>query len=317
MTLPRLRHALLAFACLSGALLAACGGGEVESQLAPKRIVAFGDGFADLGQGGSKYTVNDGSVNNWTQQLAARYGIAVQAAVNGGSSFARGNARIATQPDAAGGDVPPVSSQIDGFLAAGGRFDPDDLVIINAGISDIVAEVGQTRAGTQGADQALADIVAASRALGEQVRRLTAAGAEHVVVVGPYNLGRSPWAITTGQVGLLQDYSVRFNQELLISIVDLGAKVLYVDAALHYNLVTANPANYGFSNFNEAACTSVDPGPGIGIGENQVNSALCNRGTLRAGVDPNTWVFADAIYPGPYAHVRFGDYAYDRIRFRW
>ena len=63
MSFQRLRRALLLALCASSALLAACGGGNVESQLVPSRIIAFGDGFSDLGQGGTRYTVNDSSVN--------------------------------------------------------------------------------------------------------------------------------------------------------------------------------------------------------------------------------------------------------------
>ncbi|TFY97853.1 SGNH/GDSL hydrolase family protein [Ramlibacter rhizophilus] len=317
MSFQRTRRALLGAACLSG-LLAACGGGEVESQLQPRRLVVFGDGFADLGQGGSRYTINDGTVNNWTAQLAQRYGLSLAPSSAGGTSYATGNARVVAEPDAAGSTATPtVAEQIDAFFAGGGSFAENDLVVVAAGIADIVAEVGQTQAGAQTAAQAQADIAAAGTALGNQVRRLVNAGARHVTVVGPYNLGRTPWAIATNQKALLESYTTRFNDSLLISIVDLGARVLYVDAALYYNLVTAGPGGYGLSNVTEAACTSVDPGPGIGIGAGQVNSALCTPDTVRSGIDRNAWFFADAIYPSPAAQRLFGDYAYDRIRARW
>jgi hypothetical protein len=69
-----LRRSLLLSACAASLLLAACGSGTIESQLAPARIVSFGDGFADVGQNGSRYTVNDGLLDNWTQEfrVAAR-----------------------------------------------------------------------------------------------------------------------------------------------------------------------------------------------------------------------------------------------------
>ena len=65
-----MRRALLALASVSALLTAACGSGTIESQLQPSRIVVFGDGFSDLGQGGTRYTVNDGGINIWTQQVA-------------------------------------------------------------------------------------------------------------------------------------------------------------------------------------------------------------------------------------------------------
>ena len=95
-----LRRTVLAAACTSAALLAACGSSSIESALKPARFVAFGDGFSDVGQvGGKRYTVNDGTVNNWTQQVAATYGVTLTPASAGGSSYAQGNARISARPD--------------------------------------------------------------------------------------------------------------------------------------------------------------------------------------------------------------------------
>src|SRR5687768_12283282 len=100
-----LRRVWLLAAGASVLLLAACGG-EVESQLAPTRVIVFGDAMADVGQNatGRRYTVNDGSVNNWTHYLAQAYGQSLTPARSGGSSYATGNARVAAKPGA-GGDA--------------------------------------------------------------------------------------------------------------------------------------------------------------------------------------------------------------------
>lgn len=313
-----LRRALLWAASASALLLAACGSGSIESQLTPSRIVAFGDGMADLGQTGSRYTINDGTTNIWTAQLAARFGMTLTTAASGGTSYATGNARVVAEPDAAGSTTTPtVKEQVDTFLATGG-FGTTDLVVINAGTADVIAEVQAYSTGAQTSDQMLADVKQAGRDLGAQVRRLVEAGAKQVVVVGPYNLGRSAWAeeVTTLE-STLESASSRFNEELLVSIVDLGASVLYVDAALYFNLVTASPASYDFDSDNatKPACTSVDAGPGIGTGVGQINSALCTPSTTQA--NRSTYLFADRVYVTPEAHRKFGDYAYDRIRTRW
>ena len=79
-------------------------------------------------------------------------------------------------------------------------------------------------------------VVAARKAgqeLATQVRRLVTAGAKHVVVTGTYDLGKTPWATAINQVSLLNDASSRFNEGLLVNIVDLGANVLYVDCLLY------------------------------------------------------------------------------------
>ena len=316
-----LRRTVLATACASAALLVACGSSTIESALTPARFVAFGDGFSDVGQvGGKRYTVNDGQVNNWTQQVAGTYGLTLTPVSAGGTSYAQGNARISARPDAAGNAATPtVVQQIDTFLASG-SFKESDVVLLGAGTADLVAQAAAVAAGTQTREQMIVQVQQAGRELGEQSLRLVAAGAKYVVVTGSYNLGRSPWAEGTGpaQVDLLTDASSKFNQALLISIEKQGANVLYVDSAYYFNLVTGSPSSYSFDNADDPVCTSVDAGNGIGIGAGQVNSALCMPATVRAGVaNYNRYVFADRVYVTPEAQRLFGTYAYDRLHARW
>jgi len=309
-----LRRAWLLAASASALLLAACGGGSIDSQLTPSRLVAFGDGMADLGQTGARYTVNDGSVNNWTQFLANAFGLPLATSASGGLSHAIGNARVTAKPDAAGvTSTPTVTEQIDTFLTAS-RPAANDLVLVNAGTSDVIVQAQAVITGAQTQAQMLANLGQAGRELGAQVRRLVSAGAEHVVVVGPYNLGRSVWATEVSQAALLEAASGRFNEQLLVSIVDLGARVLYVDAALYFNLLTSGSGE--FANKSTAVCNSVDSGAGIGTGTNQVNSRLCTTATLRDG-NYGAYLFADRVYPTPRGHQLFGDYARSRIRERW
>ena len=312
-----MRRTVMVAACASVALLAACGSSTTESAITPARFIAFGDASSDVGQNGSRYTVNDGSVNNWTLQVVANYGKPLSAVSAGGNSYSVGNARIQAKPDAAGkAGTPTVTEQIDTFLASG-SFAAQDVVILSGGISDVIAGMAAVSAGTQ----TEAAMVAASRKAGEdmaaQVRRLVNAGAKYVMVTGTYDLSKTPWAKAIGREALLADASSRFNEGLLVNIVDLGAHVLYVDLAYYVNLYTSVPANYGFNNATAAVCTSVDPTNGIGIGAGQVNSALCNTSTLLAGASQDTYVFADSVYLTPSAQRQFGTYAYDRLRARW
>ena len=310
-----LRRAVLVAASAASLLLAACGSGTIESQLTPARMIVFGDAFADLGQTGTRYTVNDGGVDNWTERVAGNFGLPIAAVAKGGTSYATAHARVLTRPDDVGNSITPtVKEQIDTFLA-GAAISPNDLFIVNAGTSDIIAEGARVAAGGQTAEQAVLNTRQAGRDLAAQVRRLVTAGASHVAVVGPYNLGRSPWAKASGMVTTLESESGRFNDDMLVAMVDLGDKVLYVDAALQYNLMIATPAAYGMTNSADAVCTSVDPGPGIGIGAGQINSGLCTPSTVRG--DYKTYLFADQVYPTPKSQVAFGQYAYDRIRARW
>jgi outer membrane lipase/esterase len=315
MALHWMKRAWLVAACASALLLAACGGGSVESQLSPSRVIAFGDAMGDVGQAGARYTVNDGSVNNWTQVVAESYDRTLTPSASGGLSFARGNARVTAKPDAAGNSgTLTIAEQISAFLASGAPGD-DDLIIVSGGTSDVITQVRLALEGSQTSDQALANVDQAGRELGEQVKRLVAAGAQHVVVAGPYNLGRSPWAVQLGSDGLLESASTRFNQAMLVTLVDFGSTVLYVDAALYFNQETGDNGG-NVSNKTDQVCTSVDPGPGIGTGAGQVNSLLCTPSTLQSG-DYNSFMFADRVYPTPRGHQLFGDYARDRIHERW
>lgn len=311
------RRALLALASASAVLIAACGGGQIESQLKPSRIVVFGDGFSDLGQvGGKRYTVNAAGINVWTEEMAAGYGLTLTTAAAGGTSYATGNARVNMHPDAAGNNATPtVAEQITTFLGSGG-VGTNDLLVVGGGIADIIAEVGQLNAATQTEAQTIADVQQAGRDLGAQVRKLVQAGATHVMVTGTYDLGKSPWATATSQNARLTDLSTKFNTELLVSIVDLGNAVLYVDAALLYNLMAQVPEAYNLTDSTHPVCNSIDPGPGIGIGAGEVNSSLCTTSTL-VNVNYGPFLFADKVYPATAGHIKFGDYAYQRISARW
>lgn len=312
-----LRRTVLVAACASAALLAACGSSTTDSAIAPERFIAFGDANTDVGQNGTRYTVNDGSVNNWALEVAANYGKPLTPVSVGGLSYAVGNARVAAKPDAAGNaGTPTITEQIDTFLASG-SFGASDVVILSGGISDVIAGMAAVNAGTQ----TEAAMVAASRKAGEdmaaQVRRLVTAGAKYVVVSGTYNLGRTPWAKTIDREALLANASSRFNDGLKVAIVDLGANVLYIDFEYYVNLYTEAPGNFGFNDAKTAVCTSVDPANGIGIGAGQVNSALCSASTVLPGANPISYVFADPVYLSPSAQRQFGTYAHDRLKARW
>ena len=321
MSFQWIRRACVALASVSLLALAACGSSTTESQFNPARAIAFGDAFSDVNQTGSRYTVNDTSINMWDQSVAFAYGLASNPASTGGTFYATGNARITLHPDAAGNAATPtVTEQITAFLA-GNSFTQNDMVIVQGGYSDIIAQVAAMNAGSQTNDQMLANVAQAGRDLGAQVRRIVQAGGSHVMLTGVYDLGRSPWAVASNQVSVLSAASARFNSELLVSVVDLGNSVLYVDTAFLFNLMTGSPSSYSFIDGTTVVCTSVDPGPGIGIGAGEVNSKLCTPSTiattLTAGATYDSYIFADKVYPTPAAQRKLGDYAYSRFRARF
>ena len=309
-----MRRTALVAACASAALLAACGSSSIESALKPEQLITFGDGYSFVRE--QRYTVNNGTVNNWTLQLLDHYQKS-GSATGGLVSFAEGNTRIAQHPDAAGNaTTPTITEQVDRFLAMG-TPKPNDLLLLNGGISDLIVGMAAVRAGTQTPDQFVANARLNGQALAAQVRRLVAAGASHIAVTGTYDLGKTPWAKSIGQEALLSQASSRFNESLLVAINDLSQHVLYVDAAYYVNLYESTPSSFSFNNATTPVCTSVDAGNGIGIGQGQVNSALCTSATLLPDADADRYVFADAVYLTPSAQRQLGLYAYDKLRARW
>lgn len=312
------RTALALVASATLALLAACGSSTTASALRPNRFIAFGDATADVGQNGVRYTVNDGSVNNWTLQLASRYNQTLAPASAGGTSYAVGNARVVATPDATGNaSTPTVKAQIDRFLNQGGTFGPNDVVVVSAGVSDVIAEMAAVNANQKSANDMVAATRQAGKDLAAQVRRLVGAGAKYVMVSGTYNLSRTPWAKAIGQTTLLNTASSAFNESVLVDLIDLSANVLYVDAAYYVNIYVDTPTALGLSNATTPVCTSVDPGNSIGIGTNQVSSVRCNTQTLLPNANQDSYVFADSVYLAPNAQRIYGNYAYDRLRLRW
>lgn len=313
-----MRRTALVVACASTVLLAACGSSTTESAITPSRFIGFGDAINDVGQNGASYTVNDGTVNNWALYVAQQYGKALTPSSKGGLNYAYGNARIAATPDAAGNAATPtLAAQIDSFLASGSAPQKDDVLLLSAGTSDMIVALSSVIDGTQTPTQ----IEATARTLGkqyaDQIRRLTNAGAKHVVFTGTYDLGKSLWAIEKGKVDAASAASKAFNESLLIGVNDLGNVALYVDLTYYVNLLVFSPSGYSFTNVTTPVCTSVDPGPGIGIGAGQINSALCTTSTLLPGASQNAYLFADKVYLTPSAYRQFGTYAYDKLKARW
>lgn len=301
MTVHTSRRAFLALAAAPAALLAACGSSSIESPLTPTRFLGLGDGFSDLGQGstGTRYTVNDDTTNIWAAQVAASYGLTLTAKKSGGTSFAQGGARISATT---GETVPSLETQITTLLGdlTIGTFSSTDVILIGAGIADIVAEVKANGISTTTTTQ----VQAAGTALGTQVRRLVTAGASYVVVAGVYWMGLSPWAVDLGQEDAITELSKAFNKAFEVSVVDLGAHVFYIDTARYINLVYNTPSSYGLNNVTSRACTTTD-------------ASTCTNATLDSTLDVNKTLFADSLYFTPVVHRLFGTWAYNALHNRW
>ena len=272
----------------AASLLAACGSGSTVQQLTPTRFMAVGDGMIDLGHDGKRYTINDGSML-WTQQLASHFGLTLADSSTGGLSYARGNARI-TAADPTGGGAPSLSAQVDALLARlNNKFEDSDVIILSGGHTDIVTAVNETGISAT----TTATVKAAGTALGDLAKRLSEAGAKHVVVSGVYNLGLSPWARAQGEAkaNAIRDLSVAINP------------------GLFYNLIANETKDPLFANAKDPVCTTPD-------------ATTCTNNTLVSGAKVEQYLFADKLYFTPlanrlYGSSSYGNNAYSSLRDHW
>jgi outer membrane lipase/esterase len=277
-------------------LLTGCGDGEIVSVLSPNRFISFGDGLSDIGQGGTRYTINDGTVNTWADRLASRYGKSLAAQTVGGLGYAQGHAATQALPRS-------VASQIDAFLSSQ-TVNANDVVLLNLPMADVLASLAALKAGTITESTATGQVEAAGRAHVLQVKRLLSAGVKYIVVLGVYHLGTSPFSIAQGQVALATGLSQKLNDAFKTDAVNLGANLLFVDTAFLVNRNVLTGASYGFANINTAICNTAD-------------ASTCNSNTLISGATATQYVFADGIHLTPACNQQLGDYAYDQLRGRW
>lgn len=291
----RLRVTQLLAALGLGLLLAGCGEGTTFEPLVPTRVISFGDGLSDLGQTGSKFTVNDGTVNIWVERVAVNYSITITAAVSGGLGFAQGGARI----NGAGNSI---ENQITAFLslpAATSTLGASDLILVDAGVAELVALAAATPS-----DPALllaAD--AAGKALAVQVRRLLAAGGKHVVIANAPDIGKTPYTASITRTVALTATTRQFNDSLKIALSDVGTGLLLVDNEAYINFLYNNPSNLGTGGTaTGSACTGV---------------VTACTGTTNVVSNYNVYLFADDRHLAPNAHRLLGDNAYIKIKARW
>ena len=247
-----------------------------------------------------------------------------------------------------------LQAQIDLFLAQGSPSSTD-LFVISIGTGDIMAtgirslaSVTSTSpyAGLDTVQTALAPTLTttaainaqmqtAANALAAQAKRLTDAGAKYVLIMGPPNVGRSPWAIQVGTtspnfptlLGYLSysnsaGYTSMGGEGLARLQATFGSTInnpiLYVEIAGLVNTLTSGTSVVGtFADQTSAACattqTTTDNAQSIGTGYTtaRVSSAFCTTATLGTAA---SYVYADGVNFTPAMHMQF--YAQSLVRMR-
>jgi outer membrane lipase/esterase len=222
--------------------------GEAKAQTVFGTIQAFGDSYADTGNLikiiGPQAIYPTGRFSggtNFVDTTSSLLGIPQ-------NNFAIGGATTGPT-NVVGPGIPGFTQEWQGFVAAGKKIAPSDLVEISIGGNDARAyyQGGGTLAGVNAAattstNQALAGINA-----------LVGAGARTIVFttgdVGQLPEAASPANAPKAPIGTA--FSQTYNAQMQVALADIarsGVRVELVDVSLIGNLIKANPGLYGLTS---------------------------------------------------------------------
>lgn len=289
------------------ALLASCGGGGTQNNYTPRRVIALGDELSVINPDGSKYSVNalvagtstqlDCTANPlWIQVVASRYSLVFPQCANQVSDPV---SRIYASVGAVVADLP---GQIDQQLNNGG-FNDGDLVMVEVGANDVVAQFRQYPA--IGEDQLRANLQVSAQALAGQVNRLAGLGARVLIATIP-DMGLTPFAgdrsvgSTDGNPAVLTRLSDAFNDALLAGLTNDGHFIGLVQLDQYLKSVDSQTRNGRgtFNNTTEASCAVALPN--------------CTSATLIADAVNSVFLWSDARHLSAQGQSEFGNLARSR-----
>lgn len=382
-----LRVAQTSIAAAACALIAACGGGggsnsttSTASATPPggvtMQIVSFGTSLSDAGTyspvvaqqfGGGRFTTNPGQV--WTQNVANYYGGTLTPAVvggfgkalapAGGFDYAQGGAEVTNAqgigwaPNNLAATTTPIATQVANYLSANGSFNANQIVLVEGGANDILANLNALLVAVQtdiGGGMTPTNAIAkevnttlgpAAQALVTQVATIVAKGAKHVVFVNVPDIGQTPLGVqAAAQNGaaaqqLISGIVSAFNQGVALGLqaANLPAgTVIPIDAFTWLDQLIATSQANGFtvSNTNTAcnltqmqtsATTYAQQNPSVLLpgqtaaqfGAALASSLFCSPQTLTAPNADQTYIFADLVHPTTRTHVLFAQYVESQI----
>lgn len=299
--MKRVQLALLAW-------IALCGPAQGEGF---SDFIVFGDSLSDAGTyipvvppGGGRFTTNPGPV--WSENVSRALGSNPAPAQfyngtgfvpnAGGNIWAEGGARVNAAPGYGLAVAQPVATQIDAYLARGGRPSGNALYAFWAGANDIFF---QADSGSP-APVVAVNVAIAAQDLATQIARLQAAGARYIMVINLPDIGQTPGALAAGPAAssALTSLSQLYNASLDAALAGTGVRAIRLDSYRLFNEVLANPAAYGFVVGNTAvAC--LPPGS---------SSLLCTPANLATPTAASTFMFADSVHPTTAMHRIVSDY---------
>lgn len=308
-------------ALLAAALLAGCGGsGKVHDPLRPTAIYTFGDGIVDAGQtGGKHYTVNPsppanpgdpvGVVYSVPEYMAHGYGLALKPQSAGGTAWGQGGSKIAD-----------LRTQINAQIATyGGK----NLIVLSAGMEDLIAQTQDVLANTQTQAQADAHIRAAVASYGQAMLQLHAQGARYIYILPPYDLSQSPWMATQQAAYPASNAAAVYAAlyKTFRSALDAEAERVngqtqslyrspgFVTRMGTFTDPSNNQNNAGTSITNAALCA----------GAGATDASLCTDATLVSTdvAQISKYLYADNRHPVPGVLGLLGSDALSEIKSRW
>lgn len=307
-------------ALLAAALLVGCGGsGKVHDPLRPTAIYTFGDGIVDAGQNGGRYTVNPsppanpgdpvGVVYSVPEYMAHGYGLALKPQSAGGTAWGQGGSKIAD-----------LRTQINAQIATyGGK----NLIVLSAGMEDLIAQTQDVLANTQTQAQADAHIRAAVASYGQAMLQLHAQGARYIYILPPYDLSQSPWMATQQAAYPASNAAAVYAAlyKTFRSALDAEAERVngqtqslyrspgFVTRMGYYTDPSNNQNNAGTSITNAALCA--------GAGATDASQCTTTSLVTTDSAEIGKYLYADNRHPVPGVLGLLGSDALSEIKSRW
>jgi outer membrane lipase/esterase len=309
-------------------LLAACGGGtEQITPFAPTRMFAFGDEMSVLTKElpqGRKYTVNamqsdavtiDCSATAawlWTQAVANLYLFAFEEC-NPLNLEVR-----AFSYAAPGATTEGFLVQLEAARVARGPFTSTDLMTVLVGANDVLnlyrdqyvpdpAYAANYKANPT-YQAIITELTARGTRLGQAITALTDNNGPRVILSTIPMLNLSPFALSEAAArpnanvrNILEDFCNTFNTAVRVNIPNDGRRWGLVELDAMIQAGVDNPANYGLTNWTQAACSVALPD--------------CNNvpADLVANANASTWLWASDLWIGWQAHRYLGNFARGRV----
>ncbi len=296
-----------------------------EASNSVSRIIVFGDSLSDGGtyaqtagpKGGGKFTTNPGKI--WVELIAEKLNLPLKVnrlegfsqplQVLGGFNYAQGGSRVMEKSTDQNLTARPLNEQLGYFLSQYKHFSSTDLILVEGGANDILAQLAMVRANQETPAEALKHVKAAAENLSMLLAAMKASGATKIVLLNlpaiettPYGLAQTP----ENQRGLSKMREV-FNQTLASKLSGAGSVVKQIDFYLFDQNFNSNFQKYGFTTVTQPACR-------LDIVPNK-SSLFCSAQTLVAPGADLTFKYADGLHPTTAYSRVVAEFVYSQLGF--